>query len=104
MHFRNPNRIRERLRRGTDPERDLAMLGVKRWQSGILEELGPRAIRGTAMDSFSGGSKPGWRTANNQAEAMKRLKDAAFSDIMVLLPLASKTIHEGPHLRGGRRQ
>lgn len=91
---RNPKEIRDRLRRGTNPERDKAMLvelgykPVSEWDMEELARARPRDRNG----SFSTGSAPRWLTADIQAEALKRLKESAFSEIMALFPLAAKTI------------
>ncbi|KIR64738.1 hypothetical protein [Micromonospora haikouensis] len=80
---RKPRRIRDRLRHGTNPERDLAMLEeigykpVSEWDNEELARGRPRNKRGT----FAGPS-PSWLSEAIQAEARKRLKERTFSAVM----------------------
>jgi hypothetical protein len=43
--------------------------------------------------SFRGAS-PSWITEDVRAEALKRLKENAFSELVALLPLAAKTVQD----------
>lgn len=89
---RKPKEIRDRLRRGTDRKRDLELMGYKPVPEWDMEELArgrPRNSNG----SFRGAS-PSWLTEDIRAEALKRLKDNVFSELMALVPLAAKTVRD----------
>ncbi|MBM0259758.1 hypothetical protein [Micromonospora sp. 4G55] len=81
---KDPHRIRTRLRRGTNPKRDLAMLDevgykpVSEWDDEELARGRPRNSRG----SFSGGPTPKWLTPVVEEERRKRLKQATFDRLM----------------------
>ncbi|MEV7329570.1 hypothetical protein [Micromonospora sp. NPDC093244] len=90
---RKPGEIRKRLRNGTNPARDKAMLveiGYKPVSEWDMEELAKGRPR-NSQGNFRG-QPPSWLTMDVQAEAMRRLKGHAFSDVMALLPLATKAL------------
>lgn len=80
---RDPHRIRRRLRRGTNPERDLAMLQeaglkpVSEWDDEELARGKPRNIKG----SFSGATPP-YLSPVIEEERRKRLKQATYNRLM----------------------
>lgn len=95
---RKPKEIRDRLRRGRDPARDLAMLQdvsgyhkpLSEWD---LEELG-RGYPRDSNGSFTGRRTPSWLVGPLQEERMRRLKTATHDALMTHAAAAMRVIGE----------